>query len=66
MGVYQVLGDLLVGSVVKNLSVMQKMQETPRVRYLGRENPLEEGMATHSNVLVLEEPMQGSLAGSSS
>ena len=29
---------------------MQEMQET-RVRFLGREDPLEEGIATHSSVL---------------
>ena len=66
MGVYQVLGDFLVGSAVKNLPVMQKTQETPQVHSLGREYPLEEGMATHSSVLASENPMQRSLAGSSS
>ena len=45
------------GAVVKNLSVMQKMQETPWVQSLGPEDPLEEGMATHSSVLALENPM---------
>ena len=33
------------GSVVKNLPAMQEN----RVRSLGREDPLEEGMATHSS-----------------
>ena len=42
------------GSVVKNPPVMQKM---PRVWFLGREDPLEEGMATHSSILALENPM---------
>ena len=37
------------GSVVKNLPAMQEMQET-RVRSLGREDPLEEGMATHPSI----------------
>ena len=34
------------------------MQETygTRVRSLGREDPLEEGMATHSSILVLRIP----------
>ena len=28
-----------------------------RVRYLGQEDPLEEGLATYSNILVLVNPM---------
>ena len=39
--------------MVKNLTAMQKMEET-QVRYLGREDPLEEGIAQHS---CLENPM---------
>ena len=39
------------GSVVKNLPAMEETQET-QVQSLGREDPLEEDMATHSNVLV--------------
>ena len=42
---------------VKNPPVMQKMQEIPWVRSLGWEDPLEEGMATHSSILALENPM---------
>ena len=42
---------------VKNPPVMQKMQEIPWVRSLGREGPLEESMATHSSILALENPM---------
>ena len=38
------------GSVVKNLPAMQEMW----VRSLGREDPLEEEMATHSSLLALE------------
>ena len=38
------------GSVVKDLSAMQEMQET-RVQLLGWEDPLEDGMAIHSSVL---------------
>ena len=38
----------LVTQTVKNLPTMQKML----VRSLGRENPLEEEMATHSSVLA--------------
>ena len=38
------------GSEVKNLPSMQETQEM-LVQVLGREDPLEEGMATHSSVL---------------
>ena len=41
---------------VKNLSAMQEMQET-RVRSLGQEDPLEEGIATHSSILAWRIPM---------
>ena len=40
------------GSVVKNLPAMQETQ----VQYLGGEDPLEEGMATHSRILVWRIP----------
>ena len=40
--------------MVKNLPEMQKMAW---VQSLGREDPLEEGMATHSSMLALENPM---------
>ena len=48
------------GSVVENLPAMQKTQEM-RVQSLGWEDPLEEGMATHSSILAwripwIEEP----------
>ena len=43
------------GSEVKNLPVMQKMQEI-QVQFLGGENPLEEGMATHSSMLAWSIP----------
>ena len=36
---------------VKNRPAMQEMQET-WVRSLGQEDPLEEGMATHSSILA--------------
>ena len=49
--------DFLGSSMVKNLPVMQKTQETPQILPLGREDPLEEGMATHSSILALESPM---------
>ena len=41
---------------IKNLSAMQEMQET-RVRSLGQEDPLEEGIATHSSILAWRIPM---------
>ena len=38
-----------------NSLAMQEMQET-RVRSLGREDPLEEGMTTHSSILAWRIP----------
>ena len=43
------------GSAVKNLPVMQKMQEI-QVQFLGGEDPLEEGLATHSSILAWRIP----------
>ena len=43
------------GSAVKNLPPMQEIQEM-RVQSLGLEDPLEEEMASHSSILVLEIP----------
>ena len=40
------------GSAVKNLPAMQEM----RVQSLGREDPLEEGMATHFSILAWRIP----------
>ena len=48
------------GSAVKNLPAVQNTQETQemrvRVRSLGWEDPLEEGMATHSSILPWRIP----------
>ena len=44
-----------VALVVKNLLSMQEMLE-PQVQSLGREHPLEEGMATRSSILVWRIP----------
>ena len=44
--------------MVKNLPPMQETQ----VQYLGREDALEDGMATHSSILAWKIP-QRSLAG---
>ena len=41
--------------MVKNLLAAQEMQET-RVQSLGREDPLEEGMAIHSRILAGKVP----------
>ena len=43
------------GSVVKKLPAMREMQKT-RVRSLGQEDPLEEGMAAHSSILAWRIP----------
>ena len=44
-------GTSLVAQMVNNLPAMQEPQEM-KVRSLGWENPLEEGMATHSSTLA--------------
>ena len=43
------------GSVVQNLPAMQELQET-WVQFLGWQDPLEEGMATHSSLLAWRIP----------
>ena len=48
-------GGFPSGSAVKNPPAMQKPQET-QVRSLGLEDPLEEGMATHSSILAWRIP----------
>ena len=47
------------GSAVKNLPAIQETW----VRSLSGEDPLKEGMAAHSNILVLEVPWTEDLAG---
>ena len=49
----------LVPQMVNNLPAMQETQ----VRSLGREDPLEKGMATHSSILAWRIPWKRSLAG---
>ena len=44
-----------VAQWVKNLPAMQEMQEI-WARFLGQEDPLEEGKATHSNILAWRVP----------
>ena len=48
------------GSAIKNLPAMQEKLQT-QVQSLGREDPLEEGMATHSSVLALRIPGTGEI-----
>ena len=47
------IGASLVAQTVKNLPTMRKTW----VRSLGWEDPLQEGMATHSSILVWRIPM---------
>ena len=42
----------LVAHMVKNLPAMQETQ----IQFLGREDPLEKGMATHSSILAWRIP----------
>ena len=49
-------------TVVKIPPAMQETQKT-QVQSLGREDPLEKGMATHSSILPEEPHGQRSLAG---
>ena len=43
---------------------MKKMKEMLQVQALGQEDTLEEGMATHSSILALENPTdRGALEG---
>ena len=50
--------------MIKNLLAMQEPQEK-RVRSLGREDPLEEEMATHSSILACKTHGQRNLVGCS-
>ena len=52
-GCLQRFQGFLSGSSVKNPPAMQEPQET-QVQSLGWEDPLEEGMATHSSILVMD------------
>ena len=54
--IYVYLWASLVVQTVKNLPAMQETQ----VRSLGREDPLEKEMATHSSILAFRTPwMEG-------
>ena len=43
------------GSMVKNVPAIQETQDM-QVRFLGRDDPLEEGVATHSSILAWRIP----------
>ena len=45
----------LMAQQVKNQPSVQEMQKT-QIQSLGQEDPLEEGMATHSNILAWRTP----------
>ena len=47
----------LVAQSVKNLPAMWETWQKTWVRSLGQEDPLEEGMATHSSILARRIPM---------
>ena len=49
----------LVSQMVKNLPAMQETQ----VQSLGQEDPLEKGIAAHSNILAWEIPWTEALVG---
>ena len=44
-----------MAQMIRNLPAMQEPQET-QFRSLGREDPLEEGMATHCSILAWKIP----------
>ena len=44
-----------MGQWIKNLPAVKETQET-RFRFLGQEDPLEEGMATHFSILAWRIP----------
>ena len=54
--------DFPGSSMVKKLPAMQETQET-WLQTLGWEDPLEEGITTHSNILAWRIPWTESLAG---
>ena len=60
--VYLVGSNHSGGSVLKNPPEMQEMQET-WVQPLGWEDPLKEGMTTHSNILAWRIPWIEELGG---
>ena len=51
MSTVMLLGLLLASPVAQMVKNLPEMQET-QVQSLGQEDPLEEGMATHSSILA--------------
>ena len=51
--------------MVKNLPAMQEPQET-QVQSLGQEDPVEDGMATHSSILAWRIPWTEEPSGAKS
>ena len=49
--------------MVKDLPAVQELQLNQRVRSLGCEDPLEEGMATHSSILAWRIPWTEETSG---
>ena len=54
--VYSICMGFPGGSAVKNPPAMQETMQETQVWSLGREDPLEEDMATHSSILALRIP----------
>ena len=54
-GEVNIKGGFPGGSTLKNLPAIQETQET-QAQSLGQEDPLEEGMVTHSNILAWRIP----------
>ena len=54
--VHTYISPFLMAHQVKNLPVMQETQKI-RVQFLSWEDPLKEGMATHSSILAWRMPM---------
>ena len=57
--VYTICGASLVAQAVKNPLAIQETW----VQSLGREDPLEKGMATHSNILAWRIPWTEEIGG---
>ena len=58
-----IYGSSQVALVVKESHLSVKETQDMRVQSLGREDPLEEGMATHSSILAWEFHEHRSLEG---
>ena len=56
LGLIQVCLSLPIGASDKELACQCRRLKETRVRTLGREDPLEEGMATHSSILAWKIP----------